>query len=628
MNVHRRISRVRASHQDVRRWLVITFVVVTGLLLSACRSPTAHREKADRTANRIVEQQEEELFGRQTTFTIERPADTLRRRLLLEQGLPSAGDEALGTDRLAPIPHWPEADYPSTTVGRDDDPVAEAGESLVLDLTAALQIAAANSRDYQDRKEDVFRAALNLDLESFRFKNTYAGAFDGTYTDDRSGEGADTRGVVGTATLGATRALQTGAALSSRIMFDLVKLLTLDKDSAYGVMADLSVTVPLLRGAGRHVVTEPMTQAERNVMYAMYAFETFKLRYAVRVASEYLQVLQQLDQVRNAQDNYERVALSARRARRLADAGRLPEIQVDQAHQEALRGRDRWLSAVSTYEQRIDRLKITLGLPADARIVLDSADLSRLTDEMEAWVLEQRARLMETGEGVADARPLTEQVQREERISSEAAIRLAFVHRLDMSVARGRVFDAQRAVTLAADNLKIGANLTGSAQAGSRRGLLSADAGDARFDPGDGVYTAGLAVEMPWSRTAERNAYRDSFIALERATRAVQELEDQIKAEIRNALRVLIQARESMAIQARSVELAQRRVDSTELFLQAGRAQIRDVLEAQDALVSARDALTSAVVTYRLAELELQRDMGVLDVDANGLWTEYDGWDE
>jgi len=293
-----------------------------------------------------------------------------------------------------------------------------------------------------------------------------------------------------------------------------------------------------------------------------------------------------------------------------------------------LRARDRWLSAVSTYERRLDQLKITLGLPADAQMELDGADLSRLTDEMEAWVLEQQEALLEIGTEGRDETPLSEQVQREERISSEEAIRLAFEHRLDMSIARGRVFDAQRAVTVAADRLRLSANLTGSAQAGSRRGLGSAGMGDARFDPGEGVYSAGLAVDVPWSRTEQRNAYRDSFIALERATRSVQDLEDQVKSEVRNALRVLIQARESMAIQARSVELAQRRVDSTELFLQAGRAQIRDVLEAQEALVSARDALTSAVVTYRLAELELQRDMGVLEVDEHGLWTEYTEWDE
>jgi outer membrane protein TolC len=76
-------------------------------------------------------------------------------------------------------------------------------------------------------------------------------------------------------------------------------------------------------------------------------------------------------------------------------------------------------------------------------------------------------------------------------------------------------------------------------------------------------------------------------------------------------------------IQSSAVKLATTRVKSTELFLEAGRAAIRDVLESQEALVQAQDALTAALVDYRIAELELQRDMGLLEVDEKGLWREY-----
>lgn len=59
------------------------------------------------------------------------------------------------------------------------------------------------------------------------------------------------------------------------------------------------------------------------------------------------------------------------------------------------------------------------------------------------------------------------------------------------------------------------------------------------------------------------------------------------------------------------------------MFLDAGRAQIRDLLEAQDALLEAQNALTASVVNYRTAELAIQRDTGVLEVDEKGLWKEY-----
>lgn len=62
---------------------------------------------------------------------------------------------------------------------------------------------------------------------------------------------------------------------------------------------------------------------------------------------------------------------------------------------------------------------------------------------------------------------------------------------------------------------------------------------------------------------------------------------------------------------------------SSNLYLQAGLAEIRDLLEAQEALISAQNAVTSALVAYRVAELELQRDMGVLEVNEEGIWREY-----
>ena len=101
-------------------------------------------------------------------------------------------------------------------------------------------------------------------------------------------------------------------------------------------------------------------------------------------------------------------------------------------------------------------------------------------------------------------------------------------------------------------------------------------------------------------------------------------LEDQIKLAIRNGLSRLLETRESIQIQAEAVRVAERRVASTKLFLEAGRSEIRDLLEAQDALVTAQNALTAALISYRVSELALQRDLGVLMVDERGLWREYD----
>ena len=203
------------------------------------------------------------------------------------------------------------------------------------------------------------------------------------------------------------------------------------------------------------------------------------------------------------------------------------------------------------------------------------------------------------------------------------AILLALENRLDLKIAEGRIYDAQRAVVVAADATGAELTLFGSAGLGENRTIATADREDAKLKSGTGLYSAWLALDLPFERTAERNKYRNSLIALEQQVREMQQLEDAIKLSIRGKLRDLLQARESLQIQAKSGYVAEKRVKSVNLFLEAGRAQMRDLLEAQEALLSAQNDLTAAVIDYRVAELELQRDLELLQVNSNGLWQEY-----
>jgi outer membrane protein TolC len=208
-------------------------------------------------------------------------------------------------------------------------------------------------------------------------------------------------------------------------------------------------------------------------------------------------------------------------------------------------------------------------------------------------------------------------------LNEPKAIAMALAHRLDLQIALKKVFDAQRAVVVAADAL--GAELTffGSASIGERRTITTADLDNARLQVDKSVFSALLTLDLPLDRTAEAVTYRNRFIQLEQAVREVQKKEDSLKTEIRNRLRELFEARQTLFIQAQAVSLAEKRVKSITLFMEAGRAETRDLLEAQDALLSAQNNFTAARVNYRIAELEIQRDMGVLTVTDTGLWQEY-----
>ncbi len=578
---------------------LVTLSALGALALTGCRTPAGYREQADSVATAIVDRARRDVTGKAESFHIERPAVTLRRRLMAMQDLPAHSAATLSAHELVHPSHWPGSAYPLPPESTNAVPVRWTRDgSIEISLLDALQIAARNSHDYQGAKEDVFQAALDLDLQQNAFRATFAGTLDSEVSSDRSGD--DTvEGVDNGLVASVNKTFKTGAAITGRLAVDLVKLLTGDRESAWGLSADATISIPLLRGAGRHITREPLTQAERNVVYAIYRLEEFKRGLAITVAESFLGVMQAGDRAYNAQRNYDTLADSAERARSVAEAGRLPEIQVDQAHQDQLRAYDRLVSARQEAEQTLDRFKVVLGLPPDAEITLNRDAFTELVRDAEARS--------------TDAVPIPD---------SHAVIAAALENRFDLLSAVGSVHDAQRAVVIAADALRAEISLLGSAAAGSSRSLGSAGQGDADLEISKGILSGLLTIDLPIERTAERNAFRSSIIDLERAVRNAQAKEDAVKLQVRSGLRELAASRESTATQLKAARLAERRQHSTDLFLKAGRAQMRDLLEAEESLLSARNALTSAIINYRLAELRLQRDVGVLQVTDAGLLKE------
>jgi outer membrane protein TolC len=255
---------------------------------------------------------------------------------------------------------------------------------------------------------------------------------------------------------------------------------------------------------------------------------------------------------------------------------------LDQTRQNELRARSRWIAATERYQDALDQFKKTLGLPPDASVELDRREIEALREVEPPEV-----------EG-----------------GSAEAIKQALESRLDYFVAIARIEDSERKMEVAKNGLLPDLDLTVTANIDSRPPNR---VGDLRIK--NGRYTAGASLGLPLDRLEERNAFRQAEISLERTKRLRDEIEDIVKLQVRSARRELIQARESFHIQKQSEALAIRRVKGANLLLQSGRAQARDLLEAQDALINAQNALIRALVSYRVARLEFLRDTGSLEVD-------------
>ena len=614
--------RSKRYEETVKNYFIIFLFSV---FLLSCQSAQKYRENADKTAERIIAQKQLEGLGKTEPFTIELPSETFRKKLFLSQNLPYSATASLGTKDLSPIKHWPKDNY-LDIVNDSSDAVLLINSQVKFSLIDALQLAAESSRDYQSHKEDVFRTALGLDLERDDYRTTFSGLLEGLLSSDHGSRPAET-GVRGSAIGGISQKFKSGVSLSSQIAVDLAKLLNPDKYESFGISMDNSISIPLMRGSGKHIAAESLTQAERDVIYTIWDFERYKRTFCVNMVNAYLSVLEELQQVTNAEENYRGLIASARRARRLADAGRLPEFQFDQAIQDELRARTRWIQAQQSYASRLDSFKITLGLPTDAEIELDPDELINLRASVAEIMSVSSDAERYKNVPPADAEIILKEPGKENagpmEIEEKTAIDLALKNRLDLRVAEGEVYDAQRGVVIAADALRAEFTLLGTSEAGARRSVSSADSDNANLHFNEGYYSALLSIDLPIERTRERNDYRESWMSLESAVRNYQSTEDQVKLEVRNNLRDLLEYRENLQIQSQAVTLAERRVKNMNLLLEAGRAEIRDLLDAQEALLSAQNSLTSAVVNYRIAELAMQRDLGVLEVNEKGLWKEF-----
>ncbi len=459
--------------------------------------------------------------------------------------------------------------------------------SGVMSLARAVALATTHNREYQTAKETLYLTTLDLTLERDNFRPKWFGLFNVGYDKGNLVRIGDEESVSYGADYGFEQLLADGTTISANIALDWARFLTGDPRTTLGSVLTGTFTRPLLRGSGRRIAQENLTQAERNALYEIRSFNRFRKTFVVSVVSSYYRVLQLLDVVNNEQNNYEILNIAQQRVAMLADAGRLPRFEVDQAEQDKLRAWDRLVRAKQVHKQALDEFKLLLALPTDEEVRLDPNELAVLSME-----------------GVS-----------EPDYSVSDAIVTALIQRLDLANSRDTVEDAERKVLVAADGLGVELNLVGSASIGS-----TPDTDFTRLRFHQGFYSLGLEVDLPLERTAERNAFRESQILLMRSERAYEESMDQIKLQVRQAYRQLQEAAVRHQIQLQSVKLAEARVESTSLLLQAGRATTRDLLDSQDDLLRAQNELTSALVDHAVAKLNFFRDIGVLQVRRDGLW--------
>ncbi len=205
-------------------------------------------------------------------------------------------------------------------------------------------------------------------------------------------------------------------------------------------------------------------------------------------------------------------------------------------------------------------------------------------------------------------------------IDQKTAISYAHANRLDLMNSKALVMDAYRRVEVAADALQSDLSITGGVVLGTDPAIPNAY----RFDANNNTYTAGVQFDGPLNRLNERNAYRESQINYQQATRNFMAEKDLVANDVRSVLRQLELSRLSFQIARQQLVVATRQIEQAQFNLRRSGETDSNLtlflLEALRELLDAKNNLISNWVSYRIQKMQLFASLELLYLDDQAQW--------
>jgi len=517
-----------------------------------------------------------------------------------------------------------------------------------INMQQAWMLALMNARYYQFNLEQVYLMALPVTLQRFSFDpQFYAGMSPSTSVPQTNFSVAGAVGVGFPQTPGvitsntytyATRFAPSGplSTLNMGTVAGVGKLFSsggqlvmgfanevmfnfLGKNSSQpNVISALPISFvqPLLRGGGRAVTLEPLTQAERNLLYQVRAFALFRQQFFVVTLTGgsvqnfgvgynlpgfssigntdptigFLPVVFNLVEVEIDRKNLAFLENLVNLYSELiqGEASGLSQLQVDQVMQRLISARLALFVDEVNYRTQLDEFKMQMSIPPDTPLIVDMSLAQPFYDvfnAVDAWQRRADRSLSELPTMIAKIPELEDidvegrsvlapyrnyrstlsmmhfQPEDEEGLEDllQSAVRIALEYRMDMMNNRAQLYDAWRQIRVTANALKgvLNVAVTNNVYAP----LASPNPLD--FLSQARQFSLAINAELPLVRVAERNAFRTALINYQRLRRSLQTQEDNLKIQLRNDLRTVHLAYITYEISKRNFELNVRLKDQS-----------------------------------------------------------------
>ncbi len=208
-------------------------------------------------------------------------------------------------------------------------------------------------------------------------------------------------------------------------------------------------------------------------------------------------------------------------------------------------------------------------------------------------------------------------------LTMEQALAIAVEYRLDWKNARANLVDSWRLIYFNANDLRSDLNV-----------FFSGDIGNVGDNPfrlrsTNGRLRAGVQFDSPLTRLAERNVYRQSLIEYQQARRNYYQFRDSVYLNLRNILRQIRLNELNFELRRAAVHVAISQVELTQLRLseppkpgetaEFANTTARDLVQALGDLLNVQNDFLSVWINYEVQRLNLELDLGVMEVDASGL---------
>lgn len=437
---------------------------------------------------------------------------------------------------------------------------SESGEVPRLSSRDAVRLGLAHSRSLQALYDMLKGQALSL--REARRDFTWDASVGAEWLRAPDGESD------GTSIFSVEDTLATGASVQLRGSFDLEDALL---DSKQGT-ARLRVEQPLLQGMGYDLSHESLIQAERTLRYQIRAFETEREDTLLSILASYYDLINQFSVLENVRRNLTQSTFLRERSEAVRGE-KASYLDVLRAQQQELTASNQYENALADVTTAKKTFMVELGLDSATRFDVETGPPPVLVLTMDEVDL----------------------------------IDVGLTWRRDLQTSRARVEDAERRLRIARNGRLPDVNIFAQTE-----GFIE------ETEQNENGVSSGISLSVPLQRGDLRDAIQQAEINLHSARRNQIEAEADAEIDLLQRRNQLNNFRRNLIAARRNVDIAGSQLEFATIRFEDGSLPNRDVVEAQDNLLTAQNALVRALVNHELERLRLLQSAGCLIMTPDG----------